>query len=117
MCGYGPFRFEDAAKSESAYGYQIDHILGAHDNSIQNGRLLCVPCHKRTPSYGSTSLAALLNPFTQWLPVPPPNCARPFALNPFAALAPTPKPPASASTQPNPYYALFIATLLNEKRV
>lgn len=56
------FTFDQVATADRD-GYQIDHIAGAHDNRHQNGRVLCVPCHKSTPSYGngdpSLRLAAL----------------------------------------------------------
>jgi hypothetical protein len=41
-------------------GYHIDHTAGADDNRIENGRILCIGCHKETPTYG-IGLRALLD--------------------------------------------------------
>jgi hypothetical protein len=79
------------------YGYQIDHIAGANDNSIANGRVLCIGCHKETPTYG-VGLAGLvqLGPrSTLPPPLPPASVVAAGLLGGLFALGPAPAPPAN----------------------
>jgi len=46
------FTLSDRATSDSDFGWQADHRWGAWSNDATNLRILCVDCHKRTPSYG-----------------------------------------------------------------
>jgi hypothetical protein len=59
------------------YGYHIDHINGAHDDRISNGRVLCVGCHRETPSYGRGSFSSAvfggLSNQQPAVPAPSPN--------------------------------------------
>jgi len=63
------FAYADRSPEGSTSGWHADHANGdASDNRAANLRILCVPCHEKTPSYGrglaslTDSLARALGP-------------------------------------------------------
>lgn len=52
------FAFDDRATSDDESGWQAHHIKAQADGGSDagsNGRILCVPCHKNTESFGRQS--------------------------------------------------------------
>jgi hypothetical protein len=78
-CG-ATFAFLDRSSDGSTTGWHADHANGdANDNRAANLRILCVPCHQKTPSYGRSIAAKLFaKPVTppSFFPAPPPRSSR-----------------------------------------
>jgi hypothetical protein len=54
------FRWGQSATADMLFGYQFDHRTFAWDASLSNCRLLCIGCHKETPTYGSGFFKAIV---------------------------------------------------------
>jgi 5-methylcytosine-specific restriction endonuclease McrA len=48
-----PLAFEARGRVGSAQGWELHHIDPMGLPALANARILCIDCHKRTPSYGT----------------------------------------------------------------
>lgn len=46
------FNYDERSTSDDDTGWQADHIDPDGPPTLPNCRILCVPCHKNTPTYG-----------------------------------------------------------------
>lgn len=103
------FWYFERATSDSARGWQADHALGSWDNSLQNLRILCIACHKNTPSYGrnnpSRGLGDVIARAYGALSTPPPSLSSLLmSQNPVPLNRPAPPKPRA------PLAPLFLAS-------
>jgi len=96
------YRYEDRATADNVYGWQADHKNGiAWDNSLKNLRILCVTCHKQTPSYGRSHQTSVFG-----APTPTPGLPSPTLLEALLGVKPDVDPLVRAlsaySTPPRP---------------
>ena len=47
------FTYDERGTAEDEGAWQADHIDPDGGNGSENCRILCVPCHKETPTYGA----------------------------------------------------------------
>ena len=67
------FTYEQRSTSDGT-GWQADHHHGAFSNSFSNLRIMCVDCHKMTPTYGRNDATLGLGALaTLGLPPSPPK--------------------------------------------
>lgn len=50
-CG-AVFTYDERGTADDDGAWQADHVDPDGDESIKNCRILCVPCHKKTDTYG-----------------------------------------------------------------